>query len=75
MSRKALIRATGIGLPERCLSNFDIQKLVDTTDDWIFTRTGIRYRRIAEDGIATSDLAIKDTGMMLLKAIISSQDE
>lgn len=74
MSRKALIRATGIGLPERCLSNFDIQKLVDTTDDWIFTRTGIRYRRIAEDGIATSDLAIKAASQCLQKAGMDAAD-
>ena len=51
----------GLGhyLPKRKLTNFDLEKLVDTTDEWIFTRTGIRERRIAELGEKNSDLAIK----------------
>ena len=50
---------TGIGkyAPERVMTNTDLEKIVDTTDDWIFSRTGIRERRIAADTEATSDLA------------------
>lgn len=49
----------GAFLPEKVLTNFDLEKMVDTTDEWIQTRTGIRERRIAEKGTPTSDLAAK----------------
>lgn len=54
-------RITGVGsyLPERRVTNLDFEKIVDTTDEWIRTRTGICERRIAEDGVNTSDLAAK----------------
>ena len=49
----------GVGkyLPERILTNADLEKMVDTTDEWITTRTGIKERRIAKDSESTSDLA------------------
>ena len=49
----------GIGrfLPEKILTNFDLEKIVDTNDEWIRTRTGIEERRIAEDDTNTSDMA------------------
>lgn len=52
-------RITGLGvyLPPKVLSNFDLEKMVDTTDEWILSRTGIRERRIVDNGTATSDLA------------------
>ena len=52
---------TGVGsyVPERVLSNADLERMVDTTDDWITTRTGIRERRIAAPDEATSDMAAK----------------
>jgi len=53
------IIATGSYLPEKRLSNFDLEKMVDTSDEWITTRTGIKERRIASDNEATSDLAYK----------------
>ena len=53
-------------LPEKRLTNFDLEKMVDTTDEWIFTRSGIRERRIAEPSEKTSDLAVK-AGEMALK--------
>lgn len=52
---RAGILGTGSGLPKRVLSNFDLEKMVETSDEWIVTRTGIRERRIAEAGEATSD--------------------
>jgi 3-oxoacyl-[acyl-carrier-protein] synthase-3 len=56
--RRATITAVGHYVPEKILSNADLEKMVDTTDEWIRTRTGIRERRILEKG-ATSDLAVK----------------
>ncbi len=53
------IIGTGKYLPERILTNFDLEKMVDTTDEWIRTRTGIEHRHIAADHEATSDLAYK----------------
>jgi 3-oxoacyl-[acyl-carrier-protein] synthase-3 len=51
------IAGTGSYLPERVLTNADIEKLVDTSDEWIQDRTGIRERRIAAEGQTTGDLA------------------
>jgi 3-oxoacyl-[acyl-carrier-protein] synthase-3 len=49
------IIGTGMGLPSRVVTNEDLAKIVDTTDEWITTRTGIKERRIAEDHETTSD--------------------
>jgi 3-oxoacyl-[acyl-carrier-protein] synthase-3 len=51
------IVGTGSHLPEKILTNFDLEKMVDTTDEWIRTRTGIERRHIAADGETTVDLA------------------
>lgn len=56
--RRATITAVGHYVPEKVLTNFDLEKMVDTSDEWIRTRTGIRERRILEKG-ATSDLAVE----------------
>jgi 3-oxoacyl-[acyl-carrier-protein] synthase-3 len=50
------IAGTGRYLPERVVTNFDLEKIVDTTDEWIRTRTGIERRHIAADGQTTTDL-------------------
>lgn len=55
MKRTAIV-GTGSYLPEKVMTNFDIEKFLDTSDEWIYTRTGIKARRIAEPGTATSDL-------------------
>ena len=52
------IAGTGSYLPQKILSNADLEKMVDTTDEWIFTRTGIRERHIAASDEFTSDLAL-----------------
>lgn len=57
--RTARIIGSGSYLPERCLSNAELSQMVDTTDEWIRTRTGVRERHIAADGEMTSDLAVK----------------
>jgi 3-oxoacyl-[acyl-carrier-protein] synthase III len=55
----AFARVAGVGsyLPERRLTNADLEKMVETSDEWIRTRTGIRERRIAAEGETTSDMA------------------
>lgn len=53
------IIGTGSNLPEKVMTNFDLEKIVDTSDEWIRTRTGISERRIADDLTATSDIASK----------------
>ncbi|HAF06995.1 MAG: beta-ketoacyl-ACP synthase III [bacterium] len=64
------IVGTGFYVPEKVLTNFDLEKMVDTTDEWIRTRTGIKERRIASDKEAASDLAIKASNKSLEDAKI-----
>ena len=54
--RSIKILGTGVGLPPKVLTNKDLERMVDTTDDWITERTGIKARRIAADDVSTSDL-------------------
>lgn len=61
---RAAITAVGHYVPEKILSNADLEKMVDTTDEWIMARTGIKERRILEHG-ATSDMAVKAIEMLL----------
>src|SRR5258707_10946655 len=56
--RGATITGTGMYVPDRVLTNADLAKLVETSDEWIVERTGIRERRIAAAGQASSDLAL-----------------
>ncbi len=55
--RRVSITGTGSYVPEQILTNKDLEKIVDTTDEWIVSRTGMKERRIAGPGQATSDLA------------------
>ncbi len=57
MGRRAYISAVGHYVPPKILTNFDLEKMVDTNDEWIRTRTGIKERRILEPGKASSDMA------------------
>ena len=59
MSHRIAAKITGVAgyVPPKVLTNADLEKMVETNDEWIRTRTGIRERHIAENGIATSDLA------------------
>lgn len=54
---RAKITALGTYVPPRVLTNRDLEKIVETSDEWILTRTGIRERHIVDEGVATSDLA------------------
>ena len=55
--RRIGILGTGSFVPEQVLSNFDLEKILDTNDEWVYKRTGIRERRIAAPDVNASDLA------------------
>ncbi|HEU5246260.1 MAG TPA: 3-oxoacyl-ACP synthase, partial [Candidatus Udaeobacter sp.] len=57
--RTVSIIGTGSYVPEKILTNADLSRMVDTSDDWIITRTGIKERRIAAKDENTSDMAAK----------------
>jgi len=57
--QRAKITALGTYVPPRVLTNQDLEKMVETTDQWILERTGIRERHIADKGVAASDLAVE----------------
>ncbi|WP_400163405.1 beta-ketoacyl-ACP synthase III [Brevibacillus sp. TJ4] len=67
------ILGTGSYTPERVLSNFDLEKMVDTSDEWIVSRTGIRERRISAPEQASSDLAFEAAKKALAKANVSAE--
>lgn len=70
---RAGIIGTGSYVPERILTNFDLEKMVDTSDEWIRTRTGIRERRIASEDQATSDLAYEASRRALNAAGLNAE--
>src|SRR5271154_4681383 len=59
LSRTCSITGVGSYVPEKILTNADLEKMVETSDEWITTRTGIKERRIAAADQYTSDLAVK----------------
>ena len=67
MSISAILSGTGRSVPERILTNADLEKIVDTSDEWITTRTGIKERRIAADDEALSKFA-SEAGRLALEA-------
>jgi len=71
--RKAYIRSVGRFLPERRLTNKDFEKMVETTDEWILTRTGIRERRILEPGLGNSYMATRAAKECLERAGVSPE--
>lgn len=64
----------GYYVPEKVLTNFDLEKMVETSNEWIVDRTGIKQRHIADAGTATSDLAIKAAECALKDAGISADE-
>ena len=68
------ITGTGSYLPAKTLTNRDLEQVVDTTDDWIYSRTGIRERHIAADDETTSDLALHASRRALDAAGIKPED-
>ncbi len=72
--KRAKISALGIYVPPRVLTNADLEKMVDTSDEWIVARTGIRERHIAADGVATSDLAAEAARCCLVSRGIGADE-
>ncbi|HEX4414896.1 MAG TPA: beta-ketoacyl-ACP synthase III [Lacipirellulaceae bacterium] len=72
--RTVSIIGTGSYLPEKVLTNQELEKMVETSDEWIVTRTGISERRIAAEGEHTSDLAAKAAQSALENAGISAEE-
>ncbi len=68
------IAGTGSFVPDRRLSNFDLEKMVDTSDAWIVERTGIRERRIVDDGVTCSDLALAASQRALESSGVAAKD-
>lgn len=66
----------GLGryLPEKIVTNADLEKIMDTSDEWIRTRTGIEQRRIADDNTNTSDMAYGAANAALINADISADE-
>ncbi len=74
MKKKIRIIGSGFYVPERILTNADLEKMVDTSDEWIMTRTGIKERHIVSDSQATSDLAIEASHRALKDAGLEIED-
>lgn len=71
---RASITAVGSYLPSKVLNNKDLEKMVDTSDDWIFSRTGIKERRILDKGLGTSLMAINAVSKIIKKKNINPLD-
>ncbi|MEO8482866.1 MAG: beta-ketoacyl-ACP synthase III [Acidobacteriota bacterium] len=72
--RRVKISGLGTYVPPRLLTNADLERMVDTTDDWILQRTGIRERHIVDPGVATSDIAAPAAKAALEEAGITPDD-
>lgn len=72
--KSVIISGTGSYVPEKVLTNFDISKFVDTSDEWIYTRSGIKERRIAAENQAASDMALIASRRALENAGLKPQD-
>jgi len=70
----ARITALGTYVPPKILTNADLEKMVETSDQWIVDRTGIRERHIAEKGVASSDLAVQAACKVLAQRGISATE-
>ncbi len=71
---KSAILGIGMAVPPKVLTNFDLEKMVDTSDEWITERTGIKERHILEDGENISNYAIKAAKEALEKAEVSPEE-
>lgn len=71
---KASLKSIASYIPNKILNNFDLEKMVDTTDEWIVKRTGIKERRIADDDEQTSDLGTKAAIKAIQRANLEIED-
>jgi 3-oxoacyl-[acyl-carrier-protein] synthase-3 len=72
--RRARIASLATYVPPKLLTNADLERLVDTTDEWILQRTGIRERHIVDPGVATSDLAAEAAREAIRRARLDPTD-
>ena len=72
--RPVKIASLGTYVPPKLLTNSDLEKLVDTTDDWILKRTGVHQRHIVEEGVASSDLGKEASEIALAEAGVRADD-
>lgn len=70
----AAFRSIGAYIPPKIMTNADFEKIIDTSDEWITKRTGIKERRLAEDNEASSDLGAKAANIAIQRAGISKDD-
>ena len=70
----AAFRSIGAYIPPKIMTNFDFEKIIDTSDEWITKRTGIKERRLAEDNEASSDLGVKAALQAIERAGIAKED-
>ena len=71
---RSYIKGVGHNVPDRVVTNDELSKLIDTTDQWIVDRTGIKERRFADEGVGPSDLAIPAVEDALQDANLSKND-
>ena len=72
--RGATIAGMGLSIPPQVVTNHDLERLADTSDEWVQSRTGIKERRVAADGVATSDLAVEAAERALAQARVNAKD-
>ncbi|WP_424688998.1 MAG: beta-ketoacyl-ACP synthase III [Halarcobacter ebronensis] len=70
----AAFRSIGAYIPPKIMTNFDFEKIIDTTDEWITKRTGIKERRISEENEASSDLGARAAQAAIDRANIAKED-
>ena len=71
---RSRITGTGSSLPEKILTNQDLERMVDTSDEWITSRTGIKQRRIAAEGEFTSTFAVEASRRALAMAGVKAEE-
>ena len=59
MQRRSVILGTGSEIPDKVITNGDLEKMVETSDEWITVRTGIKERRVLEEGKGNADMAYR----------------
>src|SRR5262245_4045636 len=72
--RRSVILGTGSELPSNIVTNYDLEKMVDTSDEWITVRTGIKERRVLEEGKGNADMAFKAARRALDDADMDAKD-
>src|SRR5882724_11088488 len=72
--RRSVIIGTGSELPNKVITNEDLEKMVDTSDEWITVRTGIKERRVLEEGKGNADMAYRAAQRALADAGVEAND-